>query len=69
MIGSGIYAAIVACQGDQKRAKELGKGMGRATGSALLGGGLLKNVPGFSEVGLLGDTLGNLIAGDPERCK
>ena len=41
-IGSGMYAAFKACQGDYKKARELGKGMGRATGKILLGGGILK---------------------------
>lgn len=51
------------------KAKQLGKNMGRATGSAVLGGGLLRNVPGFQEVGMYGDMLGECIAGDPENCE
>ena len=63
VIGSGVYAAVEAARGNKERATKLGKGMGRATGSALLGGGLLRNVPGFHELATAGDSLGDVIRG------
>ena len=63
VIGSGVYAAVEAARGNEERAIELGKGMGRATGSALLGGGLLRNVPVFHELATAGDSLGDVIGG------
>ena len=63
VIGSGVYAAFEAARGNKERAIELGKGMGRATGSALLGGGLLRNVPVFHELATAGDSLGDVIGG------
>lgn len=61
MIGSGVYAAVEASRGNTERATELGRGMGRATGSALLGGGFLRNVPVFHELATAGDSLGDVI--------
>ena len=63
VIGSGVYAAVEAARGNKEKAIELGKGMGRATGSALLGGGLLRNVPVFHELATAGDSLGDVIGG------
>ena len=63
VIGFGVYAAVEAARGNEERAIELGKGMGRATGSALLGGGLLRNVPVFHELATAGDSLGDVIGG------
>ena len=63
VVGSGVYAAMKYSQGDTERAKELGKGMGRATGQALLGGGLLKDVPVFHELATAGKSLGHMIGG------
>ena len=33
IVGSGVYSAIEACKGNHERARCLGQGMGRATGS------------------------------------
>lgn len=63
VIGSGVYAAVEAARGNQERAIELGKGMGRATGSALLGGGAFGNVPVFHELATAGNSLGDVIGG------
>ena len=62
-VGSGIYAAIKACRGDYKDARKLGKGMGRATGKILLGGGILKDLPIFHELATCGESLGDMIGG------
>ena len=53
----------MAVSGDTGRAAELGKGFGRAIGKALLGGGILKDVPVFHELATLGESLGDLIGG------
>ena len=63
VIGSGVYAAVEAARGNEERAIELGKGMGRATGSALLGGGAFGNVPVFHELATAGNSLGDVIGG------
>ena len=42
---------------------ELPKGSERATGQALLGGGLLKDVPVFHELATAGKSLGHMIGG------
>ena len=41
--------------------------MGRATGQALLGGGLLENVPGFQELATSGKALGDLMGGGDKK--
>ena len=56
-------AAHMARTGDLDRARELGKGMGRATGKALLLGGVLKDVPLFHELATCGESLGDMIGG------
>ena len=44
--------------------------MGRATGQALLGGGMLESVPVFQEVATGGKFLGDMIGGgDDERAR
>ena len=63
MIGSTCYAIHEARKGNKERAKELLKGSGRATGQALLGGGLLKEVPVFHELATAGKSLGHVIGG------
>lgn len=63
VIGSGVKAAACAVQGDMEGANRCGKGMGRATGSALLGGGMLRNVPVLQELATCGDSLGDMIGG------
>ena len=49
-----------ARKGDKRRAMELPKGSERATGQALLGSGLLKDVPVFHELATAGKVLGVL---------
>ena len=60
-LGSGMYAAFKACQGDYEKVRELGKGTGRATGKILLGGGILKDLPIFHELATCGESLGDMI--------
>lgn len=63
VLGSSIASAISACQGDVAEARRLAKGSGRATGQALLGGGLLSDVPLFKELSKCGRSLGDVIGG------
>ena len=63
VIGSGVKAAIAAGRDDMAEAERLGKAMGRATGSAVTGGGFLKDVPLFHEIATAGDSLGDMMAG------
>jgi len=65
--GSGIYAAVEGCKGNKQRARELGKGMGRATGKIICGGGILKEVPILHELATCGESLGDVIGGG--ECK
>merc|ERR1711907_819860 len=57
------YAAVEASKGNRDRATELGKGMGRATGKILCGGGVLKDVPVLHELATCGESLGDMIGG------
>jgi hypothetical protein len=50
IVGSGVKAAVLAINKDLKGAERCGKGMGRAFGQAILGGGLLSDVPILKEV-------------------
>eukprot|EP00929_Paragymnodinium_shiwhaense_P099803 TRINITY_DN6164_c0_g3_i1.p1 TRINITY_DN6164_c0_g3~~TRINITY_DN6164_c0_g3_i1.p1 ORF type:complete len:611 (+),score=87.45 TRINITY_DN6164_c0_g3_i1:214-2046(+) len=63
VIGSGVAAAAEACQGNFDEAKKKGKGMGRAVGQAVCGGGLLKDLPVFKELSKCGKSLGDVIGG------
>ena len=63
IIGSGIYAAVEAAKGNTDRAEEIAKGMGRATGQVLTGGGLLGDIPVFHELQTAGKSLGDMIGG------
>ena len=53
--------------GNVERAEELGRGMGRATGKALLGGGILRDVPVFHELATCGESLGDMIGGGDDQ--
>merc|ERR1712093_831855 len=64
--GSGIYAAVEASRGDRERARELGKGMGRATGKIICGGGVLRDLPVLHELATCGESLGDMIGGGDE---
>jgi len=63
VLGSGVASAISAISGDTQEATRLAKGMGRATGQAMLGGGLLSDVPVFKELSKCGRSLGDVIGG------
>jgi len=61
--GSGVYAAFEASRGRRERARELGKGMGRATGKIICGGGVLRELPVLHELATCGESLGDMIGG------
>merc|ERR1711998_603429 len=61
--GSGIYAAVEASKGRKERARELGRGMGRATGKIICGGGVLRELPVLHELATCGESLGDMIGG------
>merc|ERR1712093_828899 len=61
--GSGVYAAAEASRGRRERARELGKGMGRATGKIICGGGVLLDLPVLHELATCGESLGDMIGG------
>jgi len=63
VIGSGVAALVHAAQGSPDKAEEYGKGCGRAFGQAILGGGILKEVPVFKELSKCGKSLGDVIGG------
>lgn len=67
VVGSGVYAAVEASKGNRDRATELGKGMGRATGKMLLGGGILRDVPVLHELATCGESLGDMIGGGDQN--
>ncbi|ELU08824.1 hypothetical protein CAPTEDRAFT_208129 [Capitella teleta] len=63
VIGSGAASLVCLIANDKEKAEEYAKGMGRATGQAVLGGGLLENIPVFQEISTTGKALGDLIGG------
>jgi hypothetical protein len=63
VLGSTVASAISAAYGDFEEAARLAKGSGRATGRALLGGGVFGDVPVFKELSKCGRSLGDLIGG------
>ncbi|XP_028402174.1 uncharacterized protein LOC114525153 [Dendronephthya gigantea] len=67
VIGSCVAATVEAAKGNEEKSKEYLKGMGRATGKAVLGGGLLKDVPGFHELAVCGESLGDMIGGGDDE--
>eukprot|EP01083_Nonionella_stella_P060072 157083_1 len=69
VIGSGVMATHYAVHNDMEKAKECGKGMGRATGHALAGGGVFDNVPVFQEVSHAGQSLGHCMAGETKEAQ
>ena len=54
-------------KGNKERARELGKGIGRATGKMILGGGFLRDVPVFHEIATCGESLGDMIGGGDRK--
>jgi len=70
VIGSTVKAGAHAIKGDGYRAKRAIKGAGRATGHALVGGGLLpESIPIFKELNKAGKAFGDVITGDAEQAK
>lgn len=63
VVGSYVAGVTELCKGNPDKAEEYLKGMGRATGKAVLGGGLLRDVPGFHELAVCGESLGDVIGG------
>ena len=63
VIGSYVAATVEVCKGNEDKAEEYLKGMGRATGKAVLGGGILRDVPVFHELATCGESLGDVIGG------
>jgi len=64
VIGSGCAALHHHIQGDNDKALEYGKSMGRATGKLIAGGGMLSDIPVFQELKYCGDSLGDVFSGD-----
>ena len=60
-------SAVHAIGGDTDEARRIAMGMGRATGRAVCGGGLLSEVPGFKELDKCGKSLGDVIGGGDEE--
>ena len=70
VVGSYVASVVETCKDNPDKAEEYLKGMGRATGKALLGGGFLRDVPGFHELAVCGESLGDLMGGgDTESAK
>jgi len=63
VIGSGVRSAYHGITGDKEEAARIAKGMGRATGRALTGGGLLSEIPVFKELDKAGKSLGDVLGG------
>jgi len=62
-VGSYVASVAEVCKGNPDKAEEYLKGMGRATGKMVLGGGLLRDVPVFHELAVCGESLGDVIGG------
>ena len=70
VVGSYVASVVELCKDNPDKAEEYLKGMGRATGKAVLGGGFLRDVPVFHELAVLGESLGDVIGGgDTESAK
>lgn len=65
VLGAPIASGVHLIAGNNKKAKECIKGAGRATGHALVGGGLLpEEIPVFKEINKAGKALGDTMTGD-----
>eukprot|EP01035_Chromulina_nebulosa_P024486 gene24486-31886_t len=64
ILGSGVYAAIVASNGDLDRANELGKGMLRATCGVL---DVSRSIPVLHEIAVASDSLSDAILGETDQ--
>ena len=70
VLGSLLSAAAERRKGNHDGVGEYFRGFGRATGKALLGGGLLRDVPLFHELAVCGESLGCVIGeGDAETAR
>ena len=67
VLGSGVCAIGSAVCGNGIEARRLVKGMGRATGQSIAGGGLLRDVPVLHELAVCGESLGDVIAGGDHK--
>ena len=63
VIGSYGAAVAEAIKGNDEKAEEYLKGMGRATGKAVLLGGVFRDVSVFHELAVCGESLGDVIGG------
>jgi len=63
VIGSYVAAGVELCKGNEDKAEEYLKGKGRATGKAVVGGGILRDIPVFHELATCGESLGDVIGG------
>ena len=70
VLGSLVTVATEIRKGNSENAARYLRGFGRAAGKALLGGGLLRDVPGFHELATCGESLGYVIGeGDVESAR
>lgn len=63
VVGSYVASVVELCKDNPDKAEEYLKGMGRATGKAVLGGGFMRDVPVFHELAVCGESLGDVIGG------
>lgn len=63
VVGSFAASVVEFCDDKPENAKKYLKGLGRATGKAVLGGGFLRDVPVLHEIAVCGESLGDLIGG------
>jgi hypothetical protein len=70
VIGSGVMAAHSRYRGDEAGASEYARGFRRATGRALMGGGLFNEVPLFHELSTTGESLADVLGdGDTDSAR
>ena len=62
VVGSAWAGAVERAKGNEDKAKEYFRGFKRATGKAIFGGGLLRDVPVFHELAVSGESLGDIIS-------
>eukprot|EP00397_Hematodinium_sp_SG-2012_P019867 GEMP01020439.1.p1 GENE.GEMP01020439.1~~GEMP01020439.1.p1 ORF type:complete len:460 (+),score=127.90 GEMP01020439.1:90-1382(+) len=67
IVGSACAALHHGIHDNEEEAKKYAKGLGRATGQLLLGGGILENVPVFQELATAGKSLGDVIGGGDDK--
>jgi len=70
VLGSLATVTTERRKGSNEKAGKYLRGFGRAAGKALLGGGLLRDVPVFHELAVCGESLGYVIGeGDVETAR